>query len=271
MTLTDDDLRARLAAADPWPAPDLTDVLTPLVARHTRTGAAADDAADGVAPVVRLPLRHSRRWAIAGTGVAVAFALTAAGLASGAWTGEHAAGTPDGTQVVDGVTYRNEDGTDTSELLDLTHPDARAVVLSLVPRDVPLPTWMTWEDAADDIVVEPVPGEPGTVVSARGVTTMLYHQAATAWQVQWFEARAAGDDAGADRALDAWEGALRATRWAWEDASWQGVEELVAAVRGGDAAAMLYDLEADASPALLARIGADGDASTVDDLPGLGL
>lgn len=265
MLKTDDDLRAQLAAADPWSAPDLDDVLAPLVARH----AMADDRE--LAPVTRLPLRHARRWAVAGTGAAVAFALTAAGLASGAWTGEHAGGTPDGTLVIDGVTYQNEDGTDTSEMLDLTHPDAREAVLSLVPRDVTLPTWRTWEDAADDLVIAPVPGEPGTVVSARGVTNSLYDQAATAWQVQWFEDRAAGDDAAAAHALDEWEAALRATRWAWDEASWESVEKLIAAVRGGDAAAMLYDLEANAGAELLARIGADGDPTTVDDLPGLGL
>ncbi|GEA80108.1 hypothetical protein [Cellulomonas uda] len=258
--LTDDDLRARLAAADPWSAPDLDDVLAPLVARH----ATADRAP---APVTRLPLRHARRWAVAGTGTAVALALTAAGVASGAWTGEHAGGTPDGLLVVDGVTYRNESGTDTSEMLDLSHPDAPAVVASLAPRDEPLPAWLTWDEVAAYVL--PVPVDEPSVTSADGITASLHSVAGAAWQAQWFAARAAGDDVSAARALDAWEAALEATRWAWEEESWKGRERLVADVRAGDAAAMLQDLEANGVADFVERIGADGDPATTDELPGL--
>lgn len=263
-SLTDDDLRARLAAADPWSEPDLGDVLAPLVARHVTS------ADHGVTA-----LRGRRRpWVVAGVGAAAALALTAAGVASGAWTGDRAGGTSDGRALddsgrplttADGDPVEDAWGTDTSELVDLEHPGAAAVVASLAPRDRPLPPWLTW----DDVVARATSGlgADAGVASADGVRAGMVGIAAAAWQTAWFEARAAGDQAAADRALDEWAGALAATEPVWAPESWQRVQGLVQDVRAGDSEAMLRDLEIGAPDDFLDRIGVDGDPAT-SDLPG---
>ncbi|GEL94218.1 hypothetical protein [Cellulomonas composti] len=261
----DDELRALLMRADPWPDPDLDDVLAPLVAREASPGAPQR------APqrVVPLAGRARERWVGAGAVVA-ALALSAGALASGGWTGEYATGTVDGLvrdadgnvlRTDEGLPYVNAWGTDTSPLVDLGDPGAAAIIAGLAPRDRTLPDWVTWDEIV--AAVTPDPGTDPGVTSADGLRMWLLFTAADAWQVSWLEAWTAGDEAAVAVAFDGWSGALEATARSWDPESWQGRERLIEQVRGGDGAAMRYDAEANNH--WLRRTGGVGDPRTVDE------
>ena len=181
----------------------------------------------------------------------------------GAWTGQHAHGTPDGLARAadgsvltadDGSVVRNADGVDTSEYLDLAHPQAPAAIASLAPRDEPLPEWTSWDElVAAAVDVATGQREPGWA-SERFVVDSLNFAAASAWQVAWIEAADAGDEAAANVAFERWQRALEATRESWDWTTAEAEQVLADAARAGDVAAMVRDVDLNGGAVAQARL-----------------
>lgn len=264
-SMPDDALMAPLRAADPWtclsPAERALrygDVEAVLVGFGDvdETPAPGHSAAAAWAAGRPTRRRHWRTLTVAVVGCA-ALAVSAFAMLGDGWTGEYASGTPDGLIWEDGaVVAQNADGTDTSEYIDAFAEGGLETVASLAPRELSLPTWITWDEIVERYVAAiRAQGPSWGVASARYYSSSFTHNAEIAWKTQWVEAYEAGDGDLQQEALTQWRVAIDANRDVWAPEQVEIPFELLAAAERGDVEAVRDDLRANSIEWITIRVG----------------